>query len=121
MSLQVSSSNTANQNSPVAMDLVMVSDKKLLDVLGGLTAVDWFQKRAQIQLDHPGKIKILTDLELVPGQRYGPVKFAVDPKFIGGFVFLNYFTPGAHRALIDIHKPLVINLLDKDFAIQPEK
>ena len=121
MSLQVNSSNVANHNSPVALDVVMVSDKKLLDVLGTLNASDWFQKRSQIQLDHPGKIKILTSLELVPGQSFGPVKLSPGPKFVGGFIFLNYFSPGAHRALIDIRKPLVINLLENDFAIQTEK
>lgn len=97
MTLQVISSATANNNSPVAMDVVMASDKKLMDVIGGMTASDWFQKRAQVQLDHPGKVKILTDLELVPGQPFGPVKYSVEPKFVGGFIFLNYFTPGPHR------------------------
>lgn len=121
MSLQVITSSMANQNSPVAVDIVMVSDKKLLDVLAGLTASDWFQKRDQIQLDHPGKIKVLTDLELVPGQSYGPIKLRVGPQFVGGVLFMNYFTPGAHRAVIDIRKPLVVNLLENDFAIQPEK
>jgi len=121
MSLQVIPSALANHNSPVAMDIVMVSDKKLLDVLGGMSASDWFQKRSQVQLDYPGKVKILTDLELVPAQPFGPVKYSVDPKFIGGFIFLNYFTPGAHRASINLRKPLVVNLLENDFAIQPEK
>jgi type VI secretion system protein len=121
MSLQVNASNMANHNSPVAMDIVVVSDKKLLDVVGGMNAGDWFQKRSQVQLDHPGKIKILTSLELVPGQTFGPVKLSVGSKFVGGFIFLNYFSPGAHRALINIRKPLVINLLENDFAIQPEK
>ena len=121
LTLQVIPSDSANNNSPVAMDVVMVEDKKLMDVLGGMSAADWFQKRAQVQRDHPGKIKVLTHLELVPGQPFGPQKFSVGPKFVGGYIFLNYFTPGAHRALIDLRKPLVLNLLQNDFAIQPEQ
>lgn len=121
MTLQVVAASLANQNSPVAMDIVMVSDKKLLDQLAGMSASDWFQKGAQFQLDHPGKVTLLTDLELVPGQIYGPVKIWVGPKFVGGVLFLNYFTPGAHRAVIDIHKPLVVNLLENDFVIQPAR
>lgn len=120
MSLQVTTSSVANQNSPVAMDIV-VTDKKLLSVLDGLTASAWFQKRAQIELDHPGKIEVLTDLQLVPGQTYGPVKLKFDPKFTSGILYVNYFTPGAHRAVIDIHKPLVVELQQSDFKIQMGK
>lgn len=118
LSLQVTTSNGANQNSPVAMDVVLVSDKKLLGVLDKLSASDWFQKRAQIELDHPGKIQVLTDLQLVPGQRYGPVKLKFNPRFVAGILFANYFTPGAHRAVIDIHKPLVVNLKEGNFTLQ---
>lgn len=121
MSLQVVTSNEANQNSPVAMDIVVVRNKKLLGTLDHLTASSWFQKRAQIELDHPGKIKVLKDLQLVPGQTYGPVKLHFPPKYQAGILFVNYFTPGAHRAVIDIHKPLVVDLHRNNFTIQKNK
>lgn len=118
MSLEVNTSRAANSNSPVALDIVAVSDKKLMPVLAKLSAAQWFERRSQILLDHPGKVEILADLELVPGQHYGPLKLKAGPKFIGGILFANYFTPGAHRAVVDIRKPLVIKLRQNNFAIQ---
>ncbi len=118
MSLEVNTASNANSNSPVALDIVAVSDKKLLPTLAKLTASQWFAQRSQILLDHPGSVKILKSLELVPGQHYGPVKFKPGAKFIGGILFADYFSPGAHRAVINIRKPLVLNLLQNNFALQ---
>lgn len=121
MSLAVNTASNANQDSPVALDIVEVSDKKLLPTLAKLTANQWFEKRSQILLDHPGSIEVLRELELVPGERYGPVKFKPGAKFVGGILYADYFTPGAHRAVVDIRKPLVIDLLRDNFAIRKDK
>src|SRR5437879_861051 len=69
LSIEVHVAPTANKNNPVAVDLVLVSDKKLLKELTKMSAKDWFEQRHQVQLDYPKE----TDLgagswEWVPGQ-----------------------------------------------------
>src|ERR1041384_1236930 len=43
----------ANENNPVAVDLILVSDKKLLEQLMTMSAKEWFEQKRQIQLDYP--------------------------------------------------------------------
>ena len=49
--MQVNVADGANQNYPIAMDLVTVSDKKVVAEIGKLAAKDWFDRRAQIIRD----------------------------------------------------------------------
>ena len=51
LDVKVHVSPKANNNNPVAVDLVLVSDKKLLQELMKMSAHDWFEKRHQIELD----------------------------------------------------------------------
>jgi type VI secretion system protein len=51
--VRVEVSPHANNNNPVALDLVLVKDKKLLRELMKISAKDWFEKRSQYRLDYP--------------------------------------------------------------------
>jgi len=44
--------DNANQNSPIAVDLIVVYDEKLMEQLLGMTAGDWFARRSQIRRDY---------------------------------------------------------------------
>ncbi len=48
LDLKVHVSPKANNNNPVAVDLVLVSDKKLLQELMKMSASEWFEKRHQV-------------------------------------------------------------------------
>lgn len=104
MDVKVHVSPTANGGNPVAVDLLLVSDKELLKELQKMTAVDWFARREQIILDHP-KEGVLTvwRWEWVPGQVVSvePDLFLVKTDVKAGVIFANYFNPGEHRAVID--------------------
>lgn len=114
---------SANKNNPVAVDLVLVSDKKLLKELMKMSASEWFENRHQVQLDYPKETSLdAGSWEWVPGQAVKleqplPVKMEI----VGGVVFAKYFTVGAHRALINPRKDILITLGEEDLCVQPAK
>lgn len=120
--VNVKVSPQANNNNPVALDLVLVKDKKLFKELMKISAAEWFEKRNQYRLDYPKEIGLSAgSWEWVPGQvvTIEPIPFKF--KAAGGLVFANYFTPGAHRAVIDAKKPVVITLGAEGISVTPEK
>jgi type VI secretion system protein len=111
----------ANQDSPVAIDIVYVYDPQLVAQLTQMTARDWFQKKSQIRQAFPTGFDIAS-FEVVPGQK-GPIE-AVPSKSrqaIAAFVFANYASEGTHRARIDELEHSLIALGDKDFVVLPSK
>src|SRR2546423_2735476 len=67
--MKVNVSPQANNNNPIALDLVLVKDKKLLKELMKISAKEWFEKRNQYRLDYPKETGLSTgSWEWVPGQ-----------------------------------------------------
>ena len=120
MRVQVQVADTANQQSPVALDLVLVYDKQLFKELLQLSAADWFNKREQFRRDYPaGQGFDAWGWEWVPGQNVPLQKLPLKPKAKGGVIFVNYFSPGEHRARIQPNKSINVELGETDFAVQP--
>ena len=118
LAIKVDVSPKANNNNPVALDLVLVKDKKLFLELKKISAAEWFEKRNQYKLDYPKELGLSAgSWEWVPDQavKIDPMPFK--DKFAGGLVFANYFTPGAHRAVIDPTKAVVITLGPDDISV----
>lgn len=102
LDLRVRVSPRANGDNPIALDVLLVSDKELLKELQKMSASDWFAKREQIILDHPKEEQlVVTRLEVVPGQVVEPTLLVVKSEIKAGVVFANYFNPGEHRAVLD--------------------
>jgi hypothetical protein len=122
LQVRVHISSHANNGNPVALDLVLVSDKKLLQELQKMTASEWFEKREQIMLDFPkeGDVEV-SKWEWVPGQVVQVDKLRVRPEIKGGVIFANYFKPGAHRAVINPRKDILIKLQDDKIEVETEK
>jgi len=120
MRVQVQVADAVNQQNPVALDLVLVYDKKLLKELLKLSAADWFDKRAQLRRDYPdGQGFEAWGWEWAPGQNVPLQKMPLKPKAKGGLIFVNYFSPGEHRARIQPNKSIQIDLRETDFAVRP--
>ena len=122
LEVKVHISPKANNNNPVAVDLVLVKDKKLLKELMKMSASDWFEKRHQVELDYPKE----TDLgagrwEWVPGQQVQVDRVPVNLDIVGGVVFANYFSAGSHRAPFDPRKGILITLGDENLCVQSLK
>lgn len=106
----------ANDDSPVAVDVVVVTDRALVLPVSKLKAAEWFAQRAQLQLDHPDGLQV-TSLEPVPGQRMPWQRVRWKGKAVAAFVFAGYATPGDHRVRVDPFKWIVIELTDDSLAV----
>lgn len=95
--LHIVTAPDANNNSPLAIDLVLVTDRALVDGVFALSAAQYFAARDDMRRSQPDAL-VVQSLELTPGQ-----SFEVDPKPFrarkgwAALMFANYGTPGAHR------------------------
>jgi type VI secretion system protein len=115
--LQISVSPEANRNSPIAVELVIAYQGKLLDELLKMPAGDWFRKREQFLRDHPGGVDTWK-WEWVPGQEVPAMEISYRVGAKGGVLFADYATPGDHRARIDPHQPVRLVLNPTDFTVE---
>jgi type VI secretion system protein len=91
----------ANGNSPVAVDVVLVSDEALQARLAELPAAKWFAGRGDLGSTYPSGLRYRS-WELVPGQRLEVAAEDLEgPRIAAAYVFVNYQAPGAHRARIE--------------------
>ena len=124
VAVRVAADPEINQNSPVAVEMVVVYDKDLLEALLAKTARDWFRDREQIRKDHPGEKDFISmRWEVVPGQSLPAQGLPAEEMSFGsgargGVVFADYFSEGAHRARFDPHLDLKIHLQDTDFSLE---
>lgn len=116
--IEVTIAGSANQASPVAVDLLIVYDKRLLDRLLALGAREWFQQREQWKRDFPGDFESW-GWEWVPGQPVGRQQADFRAGAKAGLVFADYLTPGAHRAQFDPHSPVRLLLGEATLTVEP--
>jgi type VI secretion system protein len=122
LDVKVHVSPRANNNNPVAVDLVLVSNKKLLQELMKMSASEWFEKRHQVELDYPKETGLEAGRwEWVPGQDVKIDRVPVNMDIVGGVVFANYFNAGTHRAPVDPRKGILITLGDENLCVQSLK
>jgi type VI secretion system protein len=118
--LKTDITTAANQNHPVAVDILLVRDKDLIKKVMSMTAGDWFEKRAQVMRDYPdAKDLVVFHREWVPGQVIPCSSLALEPMPKATVLFANYFGKGDHRARLVNGKSATIRLLDDDVQILP--
>jgi type VI secretion system protein len=122
LDVKIEIADNANENSAVAVDLILVYDKNLLSQLLKLTSKDWFEKRAQIKRDHlKGEGLDLWSWEWVPGQPVQDQKLPLKAEAEGGLIFASYYSPGSHRHRFDPFKDIKIRLMEKEFYVETLK
>ena len=120
LNVKVTISENANQNNPIALDLVIVYDERLLDQLIGMSSKDWFVKREQIKRDYlDGTGLEYWSWEWVPGQGVPIQELPLKSMAKGGLVFADYYSPGTHRFRIDQFKDIKIQLEENHFSVEP--
>ena len=120
--VQVYVAPDANSGNPVALDLVLVRDKELLEKLKGMSAAEWFERRAQIMLDNPKEgALVVTHWEWVPGQVIKAHVERVAPEVRAAVVFANYFNPGEHRAVLDPRRNVLLKLGESKLEVSQVK
>ena len=123
--LQVDVANKANQNQPIAVDVLVIYDDKIYEKLLELTAKEWFTKKDQIKNDLPDDESGGLDIwewEWVPGQvvliQTLPIRNILKAQTPGALIFAEYSHPGEHRARIDPNSDVRLALNEKSFSVQ---
>lgn len=114
--IEVEVAADVNQDNPIAVDLLVVYKKKVLDELLELSAAEWFAAREQRARDYPKSFDVWS-WEWVPGQRVPTLSLPFKLGAAGGLVFADYLAPGEHRVRIDPYEPIRIELAAAGFEI----
>lgn len=121
MQVNVEISETANDNSPIAVDILLVHDEERLPDFLALSAKEWFAKREQIQRDNPDDPGFqIWSWEWVPGQRITGLQLPLDPKAKGGILYAHYHSPGEHRMRFSPNQDLEIRLKEDEVELTQE-
>lgn len=117
--VMIAASDDANDNSAVAVDIVLVSDETLLPRLAELSAAKWFSSRADLSNTYPKGLRY-SSWEVVPSQHLSvPVSKLEGARVMGGFVYARYSGSGAYRARIDAFDGRLLVRLDrKNFTVR---
>lgn len=101
-SLVVSAALDANDNSPVAVDVVFVRDAALVEALAATPAAKWFAMKADTERSFPDALSQIS-LELVPSQslKFDAAALARH-RALAAFVFAAYPTAGEHRERLNL-------------------
>lgn len=120
--LTITSSAESNHGRPIAVDLVYVSDRKILVAIEKLKARDYFAVRTQLQRDYP-KGLMMRGWELQAGQQVvaDPVKAPCN--LAGTFLFADFGgeTPGDNRLRLQKAKRGTLALGEDGFRWTPDK
>jgi len=114
--IEVEVADSANDNSPVAVDLIVLYDDKLVEGLLKMPASEWFQKKQQYMADHPAVA--VQGWEWVPGQIIDPFKIPYRSGAKNIVLFADYHSEGEHRAVVGTPKPFRIVLGERDLSIK---
>ncbi|HVG07060.1 MAG TPA: hypothetical protein VNM67_05100 [Thermoanaerobaculia bacterium] len=115
--IPVTISPDANEDSPLAVELLVVYDDKLIDKLLEKKARDWFAGREQFLRDYEDDVDS-HKWEWIPGQVVQPIEltYGIGAKRL--VLFADYITPGEHRATIDPQQPFRLVLGQSEIALE---
>lgn len=96
-SVTIAAAADANQNSPVALDLVFVRDPALVESLSATPAAKWFATRDDTLRTFPDGVGVVS-VEVVPGQTLRLTDPAqIHQHALAILAFASYPPPGDHR------------------------
>jgi type VI secretion system protein len=108
----------ANANSPVPVEMVAVYDRKMLAEVAGLTARDWFQRRAQLERDYPEGWRSVR-WEFVPGQSVALRRLELPRRGARAlFLWADYQDDAPHRVRLDPFERAVVEFGEKDVTVR---
>ncbi len=116
--LEVTVAAAANQGSAVAVEVLVVYDKKVLDKILALPARTWFETASQYERDFPASFE-RSRWEWVPGQQVARQEIEYRAGAKAAVIFADYLAPGAHRLRLDPRQPSRLLLGETGFTIEP--
>ncbi len=114
---QVTISPDANEDSPLAVELIVVYEDKIVDKLLEKKAREWFAGRDQFLRDYADDVDSWK-WEWIPGQEVRPIEltYGIGAKRV--VLFADYLTPGDHRATIDPQRPFRLVLGQSEIELE---
>ncbi|AGR58614.1 TPA: T6SS protein Cts2N [Salmonella bongori] len=120
-SVVIDTAPLANDNAPIAVDIVAIADASLVPVIQTLSASQWFNAKSQYLHDYPNGLHIWS-LELVPDSHFvadeNPLKGAQAQTLL---LFARYRSEGEHRLRLDNMDSLHLRLMMDDAVLAPEQ
>jgi type VI secretion system protein len=107
----------ANNDTPLAVDLVAVQDPELFKLLLSIPAKQWFAQRDQLRRDYLSALDVWS-LELVPGQFMESRDIPMAAKgAVGLLVYAGYNNPGVHRLRLEQRKAVWLRFESKNIRL----
>ena len=110
--------DNANNNTPVAVDVVYTLNSDLAKKLSQMTAREYYRDRAQIIRDYVNEVMIHS-WELPPGHTIKEEIDNLHPDTKQAFLFADNDIPGSHRARLPLFQNLIVLLGKTDFKVNP--
>ncbi len=111
----------ANNDTPIAVDFIVIRDPDLLKLLSAIPARQWFAEREQYRRDYREQLSVWS-LELVPGQYMQANDFPLrGEKAAGLLVFAGYNTPGVHRLRLGEQDKVWLRFESRDMRLMGEE
>ncbi len=111
----------ANDNTPIAVDIVAITDISLIPSIQVLSAAQWFNAKPQLLRDASGSFRVWS-LEVVPGSRFisdeNPLRGMPAEAIV---LFARYRSEGKHRLRLDKMDSLHLLLLTDEAVIAPSQ
>jgi type VI secretion system protein len=109
----------ANDDSPIAVDLVLAySDPALVRVLA-TPAADWFEHRNEVLATYPAEVKVLS-FEVVPGQSMMQTVLPADAdRAKGAVVLARYHKSSAQREIVSAIPAVLVQLGRETMTVRP--
>jgi type VI secretion system protein len=99
---------SANNNSPLPVELVLVMEPELMSIVAGLSAEQWFAQRKGLLQTSPSGL-IVQGIELVPGKSLRIDRTDLSKKrVLGAFLFMNFLSTADHRLTLNPKASAVI-------------
>ena len=108
LTINVKIGQDSNDNSPLAMSVVLVYDKDLQKTVAAMDAKQWMQARKQFLKDH-GEYRHEALFEFAPGMTVKPIVRTVREGAAKGFIFVSYKAVGVWRYEFDPDKQVRVN------------
>lgn len=108
----------ANNDTPIASDLVLILNKARESQILSLTAAQWFARRDQMLRDYPKDLAVM-HFELVPGQTLPARPIVPSGGVVAAVLFSDYQAQGDHRVALANQENAQVILGATDADIKP--
>jgi len=107
-----------NNSSPVAIDVVIIRERKVFEILSNLRAGEWFNAKSDLLRQYQLRLAVYS-WEIVPGQKIEPLEpLDIQGETVGALIFADYSGDKAYRADISGTKAVRVQLGVEDFSIE---